>query len=30
MVKKDDEALAKKYGVKKFPTFMLLKNNQKP
>lgn len=30
MVKKEDEALAKQYKVKKFPTFMLLKNNQKP
>lgn len=30
MVKKDDEELVKKYKIKKFPTFMLLKNKDKP
>jgi len=30
MIKKEDEALAKQYKVKKFPTFMLLKNKDKP
>lgn len=28
MVKKEDEALVKKYKVTKFPTFMLLKNEK--
>jgi hypothetical protein len=30
MVKKDDEALLKKYKITKFPSFVLLKNNEKP
>jgi thiol-disulfide isomerase/thioredoxin len=30
MVKSTDEALVKKYKITKFPTFILLKNNEKP
>lgn len=30
MVKSTDEALLKKYKVSKFPSFLLLKNNEKP
>lgn len=30
MVKSSDEALVKKYKVNKYPTFLLLKNGEKP